>query len=381
MMKYGYIIILAIVIIGGFYLFGTNKPSHLENLDKKDEIEMPYEIERLEDKSYNEEDVEEIYLAGGCFWGVEGYMDRIEGVIAATSGYGNGNTPNPSYEDVIRRKTGHAETVQVIYDPEKTDLVNILLYYFKVIDPTVLNRQGNDIGIQYRTGIYYTNDSQRDIIEMMIAEEQKKYNKPIVTEIQSIKNFYIAEEYHQNYLEKNPGGYCHIDLNLADEEIERPDLLFENNPSIKDNLYKKPSEEELKEKLTPSQYDITQKGGTEIAFTHEYNDLNDKGIYVDIVTGEPLFSSQDKYDAGCGWPSFTKPIDGNVIKEYKDISFGMVRTEVKSKEGDSHLGHLFPDGPKDKGGIRYCINGGSLRFVPFDEMKAEGYEKLMYIFD
>ena len=180
---------------------------------------------------------------------------------------------------------------------------------------------------------------------------------------------------------KNPAGYCHINLNLADEDIDRPDLSFESNTSMKENIYSKPSDEEIKEKLTSSQYKVTQKGGTEMAYSHEYNDLDDKGIYVDIVTGEPLFSSQDKYDAGCGWPSFTKPIAEDVINEYKDNSFGMARTEVKSKTGDSHLGHLFPDGPKDQGGLRYCINGESLRFVAYEDMETEGYGDLKKIFD
>lgn len=386
-MKYGYIIVLAVILIGGLLLLENIRPSSIENIDGQGEVDMsnklnrPNEIERIEDGSYKSENMEEIYLAGGCFWGVEGYMDRIEGVVSATSGYANGNTSKPSYEDVIGKNTGHAETVQVIYDPEKTDLVNILLYYFKVIDPTVLNRQGNDRGTQYRTGIYYTDDSQIEIIEKMIEEEQKRYNKPIVTEIEALDNFYIAEDYHQDYLAKNPGGYCHIDLNLADEGVERPDLSFGNNPNMKKSLYTKPSDEEIKEKLTSSQYKITQEGGTEMAFSHEYNDLNDKGIYVDIVSGEPLFSSQDKYDAGCGWPSFTKPIDEGVINEYKDNSFGMIRTEVKSKFGDSHLGHLFTDGPKDKGGLRYCINGESLRFIAYEDMEAEGYGDLKKIFD
>jgi peptide methionine sulfoxide reductase msrA/msrB len=365
----------------------NNRPSGVENIDGQgggemaNNMERPGEIERLNNTVYKMEDMEEIYLAGGCFWGVEGYMDRIDGVVDATSGYANGTTSKPSYEEVIRNNTGHAETVQVVYDPEKTDLVNILLYYFKVIDPTVLNRQGNDRGTQYRTGIYYTDESQREIIEKMIEEEQKKYKKPIVTEVEALDNFYIAEDYHQDYLAKNPAGYCHINLNLADEDIDRPDLSFESNTSMKENIYSKPSDEEIKEKLTSSQYKVTQKGGTEMAYSHEYNDLDDKGIYVDIVTGEPLFSSQDKYDAGCGWPSFTKPIAEDVINEYKDNSFGMARTEVKSKTGDSHLGHLFPDGPKDQGGLRYCINGESLRFVAYEDMETEGYGDLKKIFD
>ncbi|HZJ83134.1 MAG TPA: peptide-methionine (R)-S-oxide reductase MsrB, partial [Clostridia bacterium] len=237
-----------------------------------------------------------------------------------------------------------------------------------------LNRQGPDVGTQYRTGIYYNDDKQLKVIKELIEKEQKKYDKKIVVEVKPLENFYVAEEYHQDYLKKNPNGYCHIDLSLAEEEIERDDTNMEKP------VYTKPSDEEIKDKLSKDQYEITQDGKTERPFTHSYNVLEDKGIYVDIVTGEPLFSSQDKYDAGCGWPSFTKPIDKNVIKEKEDNSAGMRRTEVKSEVGDSHLGHVFEDGPKETGGMRYCINGDSLKFIPYEDMEDEGYGYLMHIF-
>lgn len=326
-------------------------------------------------KEYNEEDVEVIYLAGGCFWGVEEFFHRIDGVVDAISGYANGDTENPTYEDVIYKNTNHAETVEVKYDLNETDLTNILIYYFKIIDPTVLNRQGPDIGTQYRTGIYYTKDSQLNIIQNIIEEEQKKYKEEIVVEVKPIENFYAAEDYHQDYLRKNPYGYCHINLELADEEIERKE------PFMKKDNYIKPPQDEIKQMLDKEQYDITQNAHTERPFSHEYNNLEEKGIYVDIVTGEPLFSSQNKYDAGCGWPSFTKPIDMDSIIEKEDNSFGMRRIEVKSQIGDSHLGHIFPDGPKEEGGMRYCINGGSLRFVAFEDMEKEGYGYLLKLFD
>ncbi len=323
---------------------------------------------------YNIEDIETIYLAGGCFWGVEAYMQKVDGVVSAVSGYANGDTENPTYEDVVYKDTNHAETVEVKYDKTKTDLTNILLYYFKVIDPTSLNKQGNDVGTQYRAGIFYPEAEQLEVIQEVVKQEQKKYKKEFVVEVVPLDKFYIAEEYHQDYLGKNPAGYCHIDLGLADEEIDRGDIAY------KSPKYAKPSDAVIKETLTKEQYDVTQNAGTERAFTHEYNDLEEKGIYVDIVTGEPLFSSDDKYDAGCGWPSFTRPIDMSSINEIKDNSRGMQRTEVTSKSGDSHLGHIFTDGPKDDGGMRYCINGSSLRFVPFEDMEQEGYEDLMTIF-
>lgn len=326
-------------------------------------------------KDYREEEVETIYLAGGCFWGVEAYMERIDGIVDATSGYANGNTESPSYEDVIYKKTGHAETVEVKYDPKKIDLTEILLYYFKVVDPTSLNKQGNDVGTQYRSGIYYTSQDQIEEIEKVIAVEQKKYKKDIVVEVLPIDNFYVAEDYHQDYLKKNPGGYCHINLKDADTGVERDESLKNID------IYIKPSDEELKEKLSKEEYNVTQKGATERAFSHEYDKLDEKGIYVDIASGEALFSSEDKYDAGCGWPSFTKPIDEKYVNEYKDKSLGMTRTEVKSKDGDSHLGHVFKDGPRDKGGLRYCINGSALKFIPYEKMEEEGYKDLMSIFD
>lgn len=332
-----------------------------------------------EDLNISKEDIEEgldvIYLAGGCFWGVEEFFHRVKGVEDSISGYANGDTVNPSYEEVIRKNTNHAETVQVKYNLQETDLENILLYYFKVIDPTVLNRQGNDIGTQYRTGIYYSDESQLKIIKKVIKEEQKKYKKQIVVEVKAIESFYIAEDYHQDYMKKNPNGYCHINLDLADEEVESEDIFFDSD------LYTKPSDDEIKQNLDKEQYEITQNGMTEKPFSNKYNYLDDKGIYVDIVTGQPLFSSQDKYDSGCGWPSFTKPIDMSSVIEKEDKSLGMKRVEVKSQIGDSHLGHLFADGPKEFGGMRYCINGKSLRFIPYEDMRKEGYNYLIKIFD
>lgn len=203
-MKYKYIIAFAVLLIALIAFRSWN-------LAKSKPMPIPNDSLSID---YNEDDVETIYLAGGCFWGVEAYMERIEGVVHASSGYANGNTENPTYEDVIYRNTNHAETVEVKYDPKRTDLTNILLYYFKVIDPTVLNRQGNDVGTQYRTGIFYTKDSQIEVIEKVVAKEQEKYKKPIVVEVVALDNYYVAEEYHQDYLKKNPGGYCHINLDI-----------------------------------------------------------------------------------------------------------------------------------------------------------------------
>ena len=321
--------------------------------------------------SFDTNNLKDIYLAGGCFWGVEHYMARVYGVYDAVSGYANGNTENPTYQEVIWKNTGHAETVHVRYDPERVNLEKLLTHFFQIIDPTLLNQQGNDRGTQYRTGIYYTDEADKSFIDLVVAKEQERYDEPIVTEVEPLKNFTVAEEYHQDYLEKNPDGYCHIEFDsLENQEI----------PSLIDpTLYPKPSDEDIKKMLTKEQYRVTQGNGTEMAYSNEYWDLYDPGIYVDIVTGEPLFSSADKYDSMCGWPSFTKPIDPAVVLEYEDTSYNMIRTEVRSRSGDSHLGHVFNDGPIDRGGLRYCINSAAIKFIPQAEMEAAGYGYLVHL--
>nr|WP_240838865.1 peptide-methionine (R)-S-oxide reductase MsrB [Acidaminobacter sp. JC074] len=315
---------------------------------------------------FDTENLKDIYLAGGCFWGLEAYLTRIPGVYDATVGYANGLTENPSYEDLIYRNSGHAETVHLRYDPKLVSLETVINYYFKVIDPTSLNKQGNDRGTQYRTGIYFTSENEEKLVEALIEKEQMDYDDKIVVEVLPLEHYYLAEEYHQDYLEKNPNGYCHIDINEVTEGVSN---------------YVKPSDSELRDMLTDLQYDVTQNGGTERPFENEYWDNKEKGIYVDIVTGEPLFSSIDKYDSGTGWPSFTRPIEESVIMEVVDKKFGMNRTEVKSLSGDSHLGHVFNDGPVDQGGLRYCINSASLKFIPYEDMEAMGYGHLMYLFE
>lgn len=307
-----------------------------------------------------------IYLAGGCFWGVEKYLSFIPGVLLTETGYANGKTENPTYEQICHNNTGHAEAVKVIYDSEKLTLKQLLKRFFEIIDPTSLNRQGNDIGEQYRTGIYYTDLNDKDEIFMALNELQMQYDNPIVVEAMPLENYYPAEEYHQNYLNKNPSGYCHIPF-IAFEKAKRP-INSERN-------------ENLKRSLTELQYRVTRENGTEPPFNNEYNNEYRDGIYVDIISGEPLFVSNDKFASGCGWPSFSKPINQNVVKELPDTSLGMFRTEVRSCGSDSHLGHVFEDGPADRGGLRYCINSASLRFIPKEQMQAEGYGEYLVLFE
>ncbi|WP_414840059.1 peptide-methionine (R)-S-oxide reductase MsrB [Carnobacterium sp. TMP28] len=362
MTKKNIFVLIGLLFIGGLIYVNVNSDS------KQSESEdIPTQID------YEEENLEIIYLAGGCFWGVDEYFGRIYGVIDVVSGYANGTTDNPSYEEVVYANTGHAETVSVTYDSSKIDLTDILLYYFKVIDPTSLNQQGNDRGTQYRTGIYYEDESKVETIEKVINVEQKRYDKKIVVEVLPLEHFFVAEEYHQDYLKKNPRGYCTINLQEAKTGVERDDTLGESE------VYSKPSDEELKEILSPEAYSVTQNNTTDTPYTHPYDQLDQKGIYVDIVSGEALFSSEDKYDAATGWPTFIKPIKEDALKEFEDTTLGKKRIEVRSRLADSHLGHVFDDGPQETGGLRYCINGSALKFIDYENMEEEGYEEYLEI--
>ncbi len=330
------------------------------------------ETKIMEELKMEMENSRVIYLAGGCFWGLELLMQSLEGVIDAESGYANGRSAEEaSYKTIKKGGTGFRETVKVTYEPSVISLEKILFAYYYVIDPTVSNRQGNDVGEQYQTGIYYTDEESKTVVERITAVERGR-TKRFYVETGPLINFYPAEEYHQDYLVKNPGGYCHI---------PRDEIKLLSSLRIDPGKYTKPADEIIRESLSDMQYAVTQKSATERPFANEYWNSFERGIYVDIVTGEPLFSSLDKYESSCGWPAFSSVIEKPAVVEIPDTSHGMVRTEVRSRAGDSHLGHVFEGDRESPSGVRYCINSASLRFVPYEKMEEEGYGFLMDIFD
>ena len=327
----------------------------------------------------------EIYLAGGCFWGTELYLSLVPGVVSAESGYANGTTAHPTYREVCGG-SGHAEAVHVVYDPKIISLDDLLTAFYDSIDPTAQDRQGNDVGRQYRSGIYYvpnadgSESADAQTIRSSLDALQKSIGKPIAIETGPIVNFYRAEPEHQEYLEKHPNGYCHISPALiAAMRAKHAAAQKAAAAQLPARTYEKPPVAVLKERLTVMQYAVTQEKATEPPFRNEYDHEFRAGIYCDITTGEPLFVSTDKYDSGCGWPAFSRPIDAALITEHEDRAHGMIRTEVTAAGSGAHLGHVFDDGPKETGGLRYCINSASLRFILKEDMEAEGYGDYLYL--
>ncbi len=310
------------------------------------------------------EKIEQATFAGGCFWCMVKPFDQFEGVKSVVAGYTGGHKEDPTYEEVCTHTTGHYEAVQVTYDAEKLDYLELVEAFFKSIDPTDAGGQFHDRGESYKTAVFYHDEVQRQIAENYKEELERsgRFNKPIATAIIPAVKFYSAESYHQDYYKNNPFRY-----NLYYKGSGREgfiDKYWHTTPY---------SQEELKKQLTDIAYKVTQENGTELPYNNAYYDHFEEGIYVDIVSGRALFSSRHKFDSGCGWPAFSSSIAKSNIREKEDLTHGMVRTEVRSTYANSHLGHVFKDGPEEAGGLRYCINSAALRFIPKDKMLEEGY--------
>ena len=312
----------------------------------------------------------EIWFAGGCFWGTEKLMSSVRGVVSTEAGYANGDpSVEPTYEAVCRRTTGYRETVHVVYDPAEVSLDFLVYVFYSSIDPTLKDRQGGDYGPQYQSCIFWKEgDPESEETVRRISAVEARRHSPFMTVLEPLKRFVRAEEYHQKYLDRNEHGYCHVEPWTIDAAAGR---------KFDPGDYRRPSEEEIRERLTPEQYEVTQHAATEPPFDNEYDAEFRRGIFVDRVSGEPLFVSSDKFNSHCGWPAFSRPIDPSAVVIREDHSLPVTRLEVRGRVSDSHLGHVFYGDRSSPNGVRYCMNSASLMFIPIEDMERKEYGKLI----